>query len=92
MTSTIGPEIMKKNNSEAIQYISSTAFFPHQHYNNLGCLPYDVVNSRTVNTFKNHLDSHWEDNPPDVLTNWCCSQPNMDSGGPCTVENKQAHH
>ena len=32
--------------------------------------PYDVVNSRTVNTFKNHLDTHWEDNPPDVQVNW----------------------
>ena len=30
----------------------------------------DVVNSKTVNTFKNHLDAHWEDNPPDVLVNW----------------------
>ena len=37
MTSMIGPEIMEKNNSEAIQYISSTAFFPRQHYNNLEC-------------------------------------------------------
>ena len=33
-------------------------------------LPYDVVNSRTLNTFKNNLDAHWEDNPPDVLVNW----------------------
>ena len=30
---------------------------------------WNVVNSRTVNTFKNHLDEHWEDNPPDVLVN-----------------------
>ena len=28
-------EIMEKINTEAIQYISSTAFFPHQHNNNL---------------------------------------------------------
>ena len=36
-------------------------------------LPYDVVNSRTVNTFKNRLeslDAHWEGNPPDVEVNW----------------------
>ena len=33
-------------------------------------LPYDVVNSGTVNKFKNHLDVHWEDNPPNVLVNW----------------------
>ena len=26
-----------------------------------------LVNSRTVNTFKNHLDADWEDNAPDVL-------------------------
>ena len=69
MTSTIGPEIMEKNNSEAIQYISSTAFFPH-NITTWNSLPYDVVNSGTVNTFKNHLDAHWEDNPPDVLVNW----------------------
>ena len=31
---------------------------------------HDVVNSGTVNTFKNHLDAHWEYNPPDVLVNW----------------------
>ena len=37
MTSTIEPKIMEKINSEAIQHISSTAFFPHQHYNNLEC-------------------------------------------------------
>ena len=29
--------IMLKINSEAIQYISSTAFFSHQHYNKLEC-------------------------------------------------------
>ena len=31
---------------------------------------YLLVNSRTVNTFKNRLDAHWEDNPPDVQVNW----------------------
>ena len=30
-------EIMGKNNSEAIQYISSTAFIANEHYNNLEC-------------------------------------------------------
>ena len=33
-------------------------------------LRYDIVNSRTVNTFKNRLDAHWEGNPPDVQVNW----------------------
>ena len=28
-------EIIKKINSESIQCISSTAFLPHQYYNNL---------------------------------------------------------
>ena len=30
-------EIMEKNHSESIQYISSTTFLPHQYYNKLGC-------------------------------------------------------
>ena len=78
---------------KAIQYISSALFFSHQHCNNLECPT--LVNIRTVNTFKNHLDAHWEDNPPDVqvmFPNGWCSQPNMDSGGPCMAESKQAHH
>ena len=61
---------MEKNNSEAIQYMSSTAFFPINITTTWNALPFDVVNSRTVNTFKNYLDAHWEDNPPDVLVNW----------------------
>ena len=36
-TTMIGLEIMEKFNSEAIQYISSTAFLPYQYYNNLEC-------------------------------------------------------
>ena len=63
MTSTIGPEIMEKNNSEAIQYISSAAFSPINITTTSNAPPYGVVNSRTVNTFKNHLDARWEDNP-----------------------------
>ena len=65
-TSMIGLEIMEKNNSEVIQYISCTTFLPHQYYNNLELSPYNVLKSRTVNAFKNHLDAHWEDNPTDV--------------------------
>ena len=60
----------EKKNSEVIQYISSTAFLNNQHYNNLECLSYDLVNSRAVNKFKNRLDAHWENNPPDVQVNW----------------------
>ena len=53
----------KKINSEAIQYISSTAFSPINITTTWNAVPHDVVNSGTVNTFKNHLDAHWEDNP-----------------------------
>ena len=45
-------------------------FFPINITTTWNSLPHDVVNSGTVNTFKNHLDAHWEDNPPDVLVNW----------------------
>ena len=61
---------MEKINSEEIQYISSTTFFPINSTTTWNALPYDEVNSRTVNTFKNRLDAHWEDNPPDVQVNW----------------------
>ena len=70
MTSMIAPKIMEKINSEKIQYISSTAFFPINITTKWNALPYDVVNSRAVNTFKNCLDAHWEGNPPDVQVNW----------------------
>ena len=33
-------------------------------------LPYEAVSSRTVNSFKNSLDKHWSENPPDVRVNW----------------------
>ena len=69
-TSMIGPEIVEKLNSEAIQYISSTAFFPINITTTWNALPYGVDNSRTVNTCKNRLDAHWEGNPPDVHVNW----------------------
>ena len=66
---TTGLEKMEKNNNEVIQYISSTAFLPHQYYNHIECSTlYDVVNSRTVNTFKNR--PRCEDNPPDVQVSW----------------------
>ena len=61
---------MEKHNSEEIQYISSTAFSPINIKTTWNTLPYGVVNSRAVNTFKNRLDAHWEDNPPDVQVNW----------------------
>ena len=33
-------------------------------------LPSEVVSSRTVNSFKNSLDKHWVENPPNVCVNW----------------------
>ena len=53
------------------RYNTSVAphFFPINIPSNWNALPYDVVNSSTVNTLKNRLDAHWEDNPPDVQVN-----------------------
>ena len=70
MTSMIEPEIMEKNISEVI-FNTSVAqhFFPINITTTWNALPYDVVNSRTVNTFNNHLDALWEDDPPDVQVN-----------------------
>ena len=56
--------IVKRFNTSVVH------FFPINITTTWNTLPYDVVNSRTVKTFKNHLDAHWEDNPPDVLVNW----------------------
>ena len=33
-------------------------------------LPSEVVSSRTVNTFKNRLDKHWAEHPPNARVNW----------------------
>ena len=30
----------------------------------------EIVTSRTVNSFKNSLDKHWAENPPNVRVNW----------------------
>ena len=57
--------IVKRFNTSVAQH-----FFPINITTTWNVLPYDVVNSRTVNTFKNSLDAHWEDNPPDVQVNW----------------------
>ena len=38
-------------------------FFPINTTTIWNALPYDVLNRRRVNTFKNRLDTHWEDNP-----------------------------
>ena len=56
---------MKQFNTSVAQH-----FFPINITTTWNALPYDVVNSRTVNTFKNRIDAHWEDNHPDVQVNW----------------------
>ena len=56
--------IVKRFNTSVAQHI-----FPINITTIWNAIAYDVVNSGTVNTFKNHLDAHWEDNPPDVLVN-----------------------
>ena len=33
-------------------------------------LPNEVVSRRTVNSFKNCLDKHWAENPPNARVNW----------------------
>ena len=49
--------IMKRFNKSVAQH-----FFPINITTTWNALTYDVVNSRVVNTFKNRLDAHWEDN------------------------------
>ena len=39
-------------------------FFPIKISTIWNHLPYEVVNCDSVNTFKNRLDKHWENNPP----------------------------
>ena len=57
--------IMKRFNTSVLQH-----FFPINITATWNALPYDVVNSWTLNTFNNSLDAHWKDIPPDVLANW----------------------
>jgi hypothetical protein len=39
-------------------------FYPIKITQTWNNLPHDVVNSGSVNTFKNRLDKHWETHPP----------------------------
>ena len=57
--------IVKRFNTSVAQH-----FFHINITTTWNALPYDVVNSKTVNTFKNRLDAHWEGNHPDVQVNW----------------------
>ena len=41
-------------------------FYPFKITTIRNALPCEVVSSRTVNCFKNILDKHWAENPPNV--------------------------
>ena len=45
-------------------------FYPIKITSTWNALPSEVVSSRTVNSFKNSLDKHWAENPPNVRVNW----------------------
>ena len=55
--------IVKRFNTSIAQH-----FYPIKITTTWNALPSDVVRSRTVYTFKNRLDQHWELNPPSVRT------------------------
>ena len=69
-TSIIVPEIMEKKILKRFNTSVAQHFYSINTTITWNALPYDVVNSRTVNTFKNRLDANWEGNPPDVQVNW----------------------
>ena len=52
-------------------FITSVAqhFYPIKITLTWNALPNGVVSSRTVNSFKNILDKHWTENPPNVRVN-----------------------
>ena len=45
-------------------------FYPIKITTTRNALISEVVSSRTVNSFKNSLDKHWAENPPNVRVNW----------------------
>ena len=55
--------IVKRFNTSIVKH-----FYPMKITTTWNALPSDIVSSRTVNTFKNRLDQHWELNPPSVRT------------------------
>ena len=57
--------IVKHFNTSVAQH-----FYPIKITTTWNALPSEVVSSRTVNSFKNSLDTHWAENPPNVQVNW----------------------
>ena len=45
-------------------------FYPIKITSTWNALPSEVVSSRTVNYFKNSLDKHFAENPPNVRVDW----------------------
>ena len=57
--------IVKHFNTSVAQH-----FHPIKITTICNALASEVVSSRTVNSFKNSLDKHWAENPPNVQVNW----------------------
>ena len=57
--------VVKHFNTSVAQH-----FYPIKIVTTWNALPSEVVRTTTVNSFKNHLDKHWAENPPDVRVNW----------------------
>ena len=63
------PDTGTRNNGHKLMVRRSTTAAAHQFYPNRipgtwNRLPAQVVNSSTVNNFKNNLDEYWNDRPP----------------------------
>ena len=57
--------IVKYFNTSLDQYS-----YPIKITTTCNALPSEVVSSRRMNSFKNSLDKHWAENPPNVRVNW----------------------
>ena len=63
--------IVKYFNTSVVQH-----FYQIKITTTWNALPNEVVSSRTVNSFKNSLDKHWAENPPNIRPKrasvlWC---------------------
>ena len=61
------------NTTTTIQHFNTSViqqFYPIKITTTWTALPSEVGSSRTVNSFKNSLDKHRAENPPNVRVNW----------------------
>ena len=66
MTENNGAKLIVKHfNTSVAQHV-----YPIKITTTWNALPNEVVTSRTVNSFKNSLDKHFAENPPNVRANW----------------------